>query len=95
MLSDVFGNFFSSKSAEFLHVASDSLGKRCPAFFSPVSACFARKNMCKKLSATFAFFCCYRKQKKPIKFFVKQNCRSGKFKLDMNNNGVIILSSQN
>ena len=44
MFSDVLGNFFSFKSAEFLHVASDSLGKHCPAFFSPVSPCFARKN---------------------------------------------------
>ena len=56
MLSDVFGNFFSSKSAEFLHVASDSLGKHCPAFFSPVSPCFARKNICKKTVGNLCIF---------------------------------------
>ena len=95
MLSDVFGNFFSSKSAEFLHVASDSLGKHCPAFFRQFLLVLQEKTYAKKLSATFAFFCYNRKQRKPIKFFVKQNCRSGKFKLDMNNNGVIIPSSQN
>ena len=32
MLSDVLGVFFPSKSAEFLHVASDSLEKHFPAF---------------------------------------------------------------
>ena len=33
MLSNVLGVFFFSKSAEFLHVAPDSLEKHCPAFF--------------------------------------------------------------
>ena len=56
MFSDVLGNFFSFKSAEFLHVASDSLGKHCPAFFSPVSPCFARKNMQKNCRQPLHFF---------------------------------------
>ena len=56
MFSDVVVNFFSFKSAEFLHVASDSLGKHCPAFFSPVSPCFARKNICKKTVGNLCIF---------------------------------------
>ena len=56
MFSDVLGNFFSFKSAEFLHVASDSLGKHCPAFFLPVSPCFARKNICNKTVGNLCIF---------------------------------------
>ena len=59
MLSDILGvSFFSSKSAEFLHVASDSLEKHCPAFFFRQIILFLQeKTYAKNLSATFASLC--------------------------------------
>ena len=58
MLSNVLGVFFfSSKSAKFLHVASDSLEKHCPAFFSPDYPYLQEKTYAKNPSATFAFLC--------------------------------------
>ena len=49
MLSDILGvSFFSSKSAEFLHVASDSLEKHCSAFFSARLSFFCKKKRMQK-----------------------------------------------
>ena len=53
MLSEVLGVFFPSKSAVFLHVASDSIEKHCTAFFLPVSTYFERKSVGQPLH----FFC--------------------------------------
>ena len=46
--------------------------------------------LCKKCVGILAFLL-ESETKKPSKFFVKQNQRSRKFSVDLNNNGVIIL----
>ena len=60
MLSNVWSVFFfTSKSAEFLHVASDSLEKHCPAFFFARLSFFCKKKRIQKTC------------RQPLHFFVR------------------------
>ena len=60
MLGDILGvSFFSSKSAEFLHVASDSLEKHGPAFFFTRLSFFCKKKRMQKTC------------RQPLHFFVR------------------------
>ena len=66
------GHFFymSSKWAEFLHVAFDSVEKHYPVVLRKFLICFEEKPYAKNMSAFFASFYSKQKQKKLIKFFV-------------------------